>query len=159
MTRFLLAWMADSPVGDWVNSSAYIWPTLECIHFASLCVLMGSLLVIDLRLVGFYRERCAPMIPWMIRLALGAFVANFLTGLLFIAGNTFKYVDNPAFEIKLLLILAAGVNALVYRFRLHQLVDTTAVTPLSIAVGYLSLALWVGVIICGRMITFFAVPR
>jgi hypothetical protein len=159
MTRVLLAWMANSPVGDWVNSSAYIWPTLECIHFASLCVLMGSLLVIDLRLVGFYRERCAPMIPLMIRLALGAFVANCLTGLLFIAGNTFKYVDNPAFEIKLLLILAAGGNALVYRFRLHQLVDTTAVTPLSIAVGYLSLALWAGVIVCGRMITFFAIPR
>ncbi len=156
MTRFLLAWMADSPVGDWVNSSAYIWPTLECIHFASLCVLMGSLLVVDLRLVGFYRERCTPMVPLMIRLALGAFVTNFLTGLLFIAGNTFKYVDNPAFEIKLLLIMAAGINALVYRVYLHRLMDTETVTPLSVAVGYLSLLLWAGVIACGRMITFFA---
>jgi hypothetical protein len=156
MTRFLLAWMADSPVGAWVNSSAYIWPTLECIHFASLCVLMGSLLVIDLRLVGFYRDRCASMMPLLIRLALGAFVANFLTGLLFIAGNTFKYVDNPAFEIKLALILAAGINALIYRLRLHWLVATNEVTSLSIVVGYLSLLLWAGVIICGRMITFYA---
>jgi hypothetical protein len=156
MTRFLLAWMADSPVGAWVNSSAYIWPALECIHFASLCVLMGSLLVIDLRLVGFYRDRCASMMPLLIRLALGAFVANFLTGLLFIAGNTFKYVDNPAFEIKLTLILAAGINALVYRLRLHWIVETSEVTRLSIAVGYLSLLLWAGVIVCGRMITFYA---
>ena len=132
MTRFLLSWMADSAVGDWVNSSAYIWPTLECIHFASLCVLMGSLLVIDLRLVGFYRERCAPMVPLMIRLALGAFVTNFLTGLLFIAGNTFKYIDNPAFEIKLLLIAPAGINAFEYRFRQHHLMNTTAVSGSSL---------------------------
>jgi hypothetical protein len=156
MTRFLLAWMADSAIGDWVNSSAYIWPTLECIHFASLCVLMGSLLVIDLRLVGYYRDRCAAMMPLLIRLALGAFVVNFCTGLLFIAGNTFKYVDNPAFEIKLALILAAGINAVVYRVYLHRLVDTHEVTPLSIFVGYLSLLLWAGVIVCGRMITFYA---
>ncbi len=156
MTRFLLSWMADSAIGDWVNSSAYIWPTLECIHFASLCVLMGSLLVVDLRLVGFYRERCAPMMPLLIRLALGAFVVNFCTGLLFIAGNTFKYIDNPAFELKLALILAAGINAVVYRVCLHRLVDTNEVTPLSIFVGYLSLLLWAGVIICGRMITFYA---
>ncbi len=156
MTRFLFVWMADSPIGDWVNSSNYIWPTLECIHFASLCVLLGSLLVIDLRLIGYYRDRCASMMPLLIRLVVGAFVVNFATGLLFIAGNTFKYVDNPAFEIKLALIMAAGINAVVYRLFLHRLVDTNEVTWLSIGVGYLSLLLWAGVIVCGRMITFYA---
>jgi len=156
MTRLLFEWMANSAIGNWVNSAAWIWPTLECIHFASLCVLMGSLLVVDLRLVGFYRERCVPMMAVAIRLAVAAFAVNLGTGLFFIAGNTFKYIDNAAFEIKLLLILAAGINALVYRFRLHHLVATETVNGLSIAVGWLSLALWAGVIVCGRMITFFA---
>jgi len=53
------AWLSRSPIAAWVNSSGAIWPTLESIHFVSLCVLVGSLLIIDLRLIGFYRERCA----------------------------------------------------------------------------------------------------
>ncbi len=52
--------------------------------------------------------------------------------------------------------MAAGMNALYYRVRLSRLVDTEEVTLSSISVGYLSLMLWTGVIICGRMITFYA---
>jgi len=156
MNLSIFAWISDTPVAAWVISSAYIWPILECIHFVSLCVLIGSLLVIDLRLIGFYRERCASMVKFLIRLSLMAFIANFATGLLFFAGNTFKYIDNVAFEIKLVLMMAAGINALFYKVRLGHLVDTEEVSWGSISVGYLSLLLWGGVIICGRMITFYA---
>ena len=85
-----------------------------------------------------------------------AFAMNLITGLLFFAGNTYKYIDNSAFELKLILILIAGLNALFYRWRLSYIVDTEEVTRTSICVGYLSLFLWAGVIICGRMITFYA---
>ena len=157
MRLSFLAWMADTPVAEWVNSSAFIWPTLESIHFASLCVLVGSLVVIDLRLIGFYRERCAPMVQFLIRLSLMAFTVNLVTGLLFLSGNTFKYInDNVAFEIKMILIMLAGLNAVYFRVRLSDLVDSEEVTASSVSVGYLSLLLWAGVIICGRMITFYA---
>jgi hypothetical protein len=149
-------WVTETPLGEWVNSSAFIWPTLETIHFMSLCVLVGSLLIIDLRLIGLYRERCAQMIRFLIRLSLLAFAANLGSGLLFIFGNAPKYVDNSAFELKLLLIFAAGINALFYRFRLAHIVESDAVSRSSVIVGSLSLALWAGVIVCGRMITFYA---
>lgn len=154
MNLNVFAWVADTPVAVWVNSSPYIWPTLECIHFVSLCVLIGSLWIIDLRLIGFYRARCASMVQFLIRLSLMAFAVNLATGLLFFSGNTFKYIDNWAFELKLILIIVAGMNALFYRVRLSHLVDTEEVSIGSIGVGYLSLLLWSGVIICGRMITF-----
>ncbi len=156
MNLTIFAWIADTPIAAWVISSVYIWPTLECIHFVSLCVLIGSLLIIDLRLIGFYRERCASMVKFLIRLSLLAFTVNFATGVLFFAGNTFKYINNVAFELKLILILVAGINALFYNVRLSHLVDTEEVSLSSISVGYLSLLLWTGVIICGRMITFYA---
>ena len=156
MNLNIFSWAADTPVAAWVNSSAYIWPILECIHFVSLCVLIGSLLIIDLRLIGFYRERCASMVQFLILLSLMAFTVNLATGLLFFAGNTFKYIDNVAFELKLILIMLAGINALFYKVRLGHLVDTGEVSRSSISVGYLSLLLWAGVIICGRMITFYA---
>ena len=156
MNLEVFAWLVDTPLAAWVNSSAVIWPTLESIHFVSLCVLMGSLLVIDLRLIGFYRARCASTVPFLVRLSLAAFVVNFMTGFLFFTGNTPKYIDNPAFELKLALILAAGINALFYRVRLSDLVETEEVSWTAIGVGSLSLLLWAGVIICGRMITFYA---
>ena len=150
------AWIGDTPLGFWVGTSSVIWPLLECIHFASLCVLVGSVLVIDLRLIGFYRDSCAAMVQTLIRLSLIAFAVNFLTGVLFFSGNTPKFVDNSALELKLVLIALAGLNALYFKLRLSHIVDSDEVTWDSIGVGYFSLILWTGVIICGRMITFYA---
>jgi hypothetical protein len=156
MSARIVAWIADAPVGAWVNSSAFIWPTLETIHFVSLCVLFGSLLIVDLRLIGFYRDAGASTVRYLVRLSLLAFAVNLATGVLFVFGNTYKYVGNPAFELKLALIAAAGLNALFYRWRLSRLMATDEVTGASIAVGCLSLLFWAGVIVCGRMITFYA---
>ncbi|HMB72877.1 MAG TPA: hypothetical protein VKQ06_04850 [Gammaproteobacteria bacterium] len=156
MSSELYAWIADSRLSDWVNSAAYIWPTLESIHFVSLCVLFGSLLIIDLRLIGFFRDACAATVGHLSGLAIAAFSVNLVTGLLFFAGNTSKYVGNPAFEIKLILITAAGVNALFYRLFLRRLAATQDVSTSSVCVGAVSLGLWAGVIVCGRMITFYA---
>ena len=151
-----LGWLADTALGHWVVSSAAIWPTLECIHFISLCFFMGGMLVIDLRLTGFFRDPCTKLINRLLHLVLGAFLVNFTTGALFFAGNAPKYIDNPAFELKLSLIILAGFNALYFKFRLSHLLDTEEATVDSKIVGYFSLLLWAGVIICGRMITFYA---
>ena len=156
MSLHFLAWLANTAVADWVNSSSYVWPALESTHFVSLCVLAGSLLVIDLRLIGFYRKLSSSTMLLLIRLSLAAFAVNLGTGLLFFAGNTPKYLDNPAFELKMALILVAGLNAVFFKVRLGHLVETSEVTRSSIGVGYLSLFLWAGVIVCGRMITFYA---
>jgi hypothetical protein len=156
MNRSDFAWIPETAIADWVVSSAWVWPMLESIHFVSLCVLFGSLLVVDLRLIGFFRAPCASTVGTLALLAFAAFGVNLATGVLFFFGNTFKYVDNPAFELKLVLILIAGLNAAYYKLRLSRLMDTDAVSRASIAVGWLSLLLWAGVIVCGRMITFYA---
>jgi len=152
----LFAWISHSALGAWIVSSGYIWPTLESLHFVSLCVRFGSILVIDLRLIGFYRSACASMVDVLTRFALAAFAVNLATGVLFFAGNTYKYVGNAAFEVKLLLIVAAGINAWFYKARLSRIVQTEAVTLGTISVGSLSIFFWIGVIVCGRMITFYA---
>ena len=127
MSSEIFNWIAESALASWVVASPYTWPILECIHFVSLCVLMGSLLVVDLRLIGVFREPCAELIGFLTRLAVAAFATNLTTGVLFFFGYTFKYVDNPAFELKLVLISAAGVNALVYRLRWSGIVATDRV--------------------------------
>ena len=156
MLSDLFAWISGSSLGAWVVSSQFIWPTLESIHFVSLCVLFGSILAVDLRLIGVFRTPCASMVDILIRVSLIAFAVNLLTGALFFAGNTYKYVGNVAFEIKLAVIVAAGINAWLYKTRLAHIVHTEDVSPGTIAAGTLSILFWITVIICGRMITFYA---
>lgn len=151
-----LAWMPETALADWIISYAWTWPALESIHFVSLCVLFGSIMVVDLRLVGLLREPMVATSRRLAAIALAAFGMNLTTGVMFLFGNTFKYVDNPAFELKLALILLAGINALYFRFRLGPVIESSRVTRASVVVGCVSLLAWSGVIICGRMITFYA---
>lgn len=150
-------WLNESALHDWMMSNRYLWSTLETIHFISLCFLLGALAVVDFRLMGVYRTLSYGTAQQLVRIALLAFAVNFASGICFLAGNTWKYIGgNPAFEIKMLLIVILGVNALVFHFRLRSILDTENVSLLSRAVGLISIVLWCLVIICGRMITFFA---
>ena len=115
------------------------------------------MLVVDLRLLGFYKELKASTAERLVLIALVGFAINLATGICFLAGNTWKYAEgNLAFDIKLVLLLVLGVNALVYRLKLEDIFQTKEVTNLSRLVGGISLLLWCLVIVCGRMITFFA---
>jgi len=156
MSHDAFVYISETGLAAWIFNSAYVWPVLECLHFVSLCVLFGSVLTMDLRLIGVIRGRFAAAAPFLVRMSLIAFAVNLVTGLLFFTGNTFKYVGNPAFELKLVLIFAAGVNALVYRVGFAEIAESDRVTAGSAIVGAISLALWSGVIVCGRMITFYA---
>ena len=155
-TNRIVGWLLDSPVSRFINSEPWAWPCLEIAHFFSLCVLFGSLAVIDLRLAGFGPPVADRVGQLLVRTALVAFGVNALTGALFFTANAPKYIDNPAFELKLVLIGLAGLNAALYHWRFRPLLTEDRVTVLAQLSGVASILLWSSVIVCGRMITFFA---
>jgi hypothetical protein len=94
-------------------------------------------------------------LPW----SWAGFGVMVATGSLLFTSNAAKlYINNPSFQIKMLLILLAGVNALVYHLTVYRRVtawDTAPVTPLGARIaGALSLLLWVSVVFAGRWIGF-----
>ena len=109
-------WMLTTWVNKLVLGYAWSWPTLESLHFLGLCVLMGSLLVMDLRLIGFQRaiplKAVHSLMPW----ALAAFSINLLTGLGFFFGDPYNYSGNWSFWAKMILVVLAGLNFLFYFF-------------------------------------------
>ena len=150
-------WINNTALSDWVVGAWYIWPTLETLHFIGLCVLLGGLIVVDFRLMGFIKNLSIKMTQICVRLALFGFVINLLTGICFLAGNTWKYAEgNLAFDIKLILIVILGMNAILFKIKIESMLESGDVTNLSRFVGAVSLLLWCLVIVCGRMITFFA---
>lgn len=139
------------------------WPVAESIHFIGLSLLFGCVGLFDLRLLGVgSRISFAAMhrlIPW----GVAGFLMNLITGLAFYATAPDRYTYNPVFQIKILLIMLAGLNILVFYsivFPRLRALEPGAKTPiLARCVGGISFLAWIGVITAGRLLPFYADVR
>ncbi|MGE0446322.1 MAG: hypothetical protein AB7P99_13920 [Vicinamibacterales bacterium] len=156
------AWLDATWLHDVVVNGPWMWPALETIHFLALGVMVGTIGVLDLRLIGLARRLpVAPLqqlVPW----GVAAFAVNVVTGVMFVAGAPYQYFYNLAFQMKLLFIAAAGLNILIFYTRSAResfAVGAGEAVPLGGRIaGAVSLAAWIGVMYWGRMITFFRPP-
>jgi len=154
----VMDWMVTTPINKLVMGYAWTWPALEALHFLALCLLMGALLVMDLRLIGFQRIIPLKAVHSLMPVALGAFAVNLLTGLGFLFGDPHLYAANYAFWVKMALVGLAGVNFLVYFAKVEPALahigphDPTP--PLGRAVGVMSLVFWFGVLAYGRLLPY-----
>ena len=152
--------IADSWLGEMARGPFWMWPFLENLHFIGLSALVGGLLVIDLRVVGIGPARHIPMKPalTLIPFLLAAFSINLITGIIFFAGDPFRYYFNTAFQWKLAFMAIAGANALWFWFGEHTKLCALAEgedTPFAAKIiAAISLVLWTGVIIMGRLIPY-----
>ena len=154
----VMDWMVTTPINMLVIGYAWSWPTLESLHFLALCTLMGSLLVMDLRLIGFQRMIPLQAVHSLMPLAIVSFAINFITGLGFLFGDPYTYAANYAFWVKMSLIVLAGLNFLVYFTKVEpkiiHLGPNEPTPPLAKAVGVLSLVFWFGVLSYGRLLPY-----
>jgi hypothetical protein len=135
------------------------WPLLESVHFIGLTLLLGSIGAWDLRLLGLAKQVPIAAFHRLIPFAILGFGINAVSGTLFLVTFPDQYVYNPAFHLKMLCVMLAGVNVLVFYIVVFRHVRSfepgAPAPPLAMASGAVSLVLWITVIICGRMITFF----
>jgi hypothetical protein len=139
--------------------TAWGWPLAESVHFIGLSLLVGTVGLFDLRLLGLgQRIPIAAMhrlIPW----GLAGFGINAVSGIAFLLAEPDQYVYNPSFHVKVLFIAAAGVNALTFYLTTYRKVTANGAPvgapPAAKAMAAISLSLWIGVIIAGRLLTFY----
>ena len=135
----------------WIGSHPWLYPALESAHIVGVALLVGNLVLLELRVWGRGAE--LPVLA-LARLALGISAAGFgllgATGLLMFAAAPQELLANRFYLIKMGLVSAAGLNALAFHLRqgLHKL------DGIARAQTALSLGLWLGVIICGRWIAY-----
>ena len=153
-----LSALEGSLVGTSIREWAWAFPTLEVLHFMGLAMLIGSMVVIDCRLLGFMPRLPIQALVGFMRLALVAFGINLITGILFFTADPLRYFPNIAFRIKMLLILIAGLNALWFKFAVFDKMANWQPQPprpvIEKLIAGVSLAIWVGVIGCGRLIPY-----
>ena len=153
----LWTWLENLPVALRIGESWW-FPLLESLHVVGVTLVFGSLLMVDLRLIGVaartytISRMSKELVPW----TWAAFVVSLITGFGLFVTRAEHYAGNPAFQLKMLALLLAGINMLVFHFGTLRDVtawDASATPPgRARAAGALSLLLWIAVMLAGRWV-------
>ncbi len=139
--------------------TAWAWPTLESVHFIGLTLLFGTIAVWDARLLGRLARVPVADVHRLVPFAVLGFALNVGSGLMFLLTEPDQYVYNPAFHLKMLLVALAGVNVLVFYLfafpRVNALAPGADTPRFAKVSAVVSLTCWTGVIVSGRLITFY----
>ncbi len=154
-------WLERTLIATRIRESLWVFPAIEITHLLAMIVFVSTVGALDLRLLGIAskRERVSQLAQRLLPWTFAGFFVMTLTGTLLFMSNAAKlYVNNPAFQIKMLLIVLAGVNALAFHMTIYRRVaswDMSPVTPLAARLaGASSLLLWIGVVGTGRWTGF-----
>lgn len=162
LTNFFQAVENTSIASQIRGDFGWIWlfPTIETVHVLSLGVVFGSIMMVDLRLLGVASRNNAitrlsgEMLPY----TWSAFLLAAISGTLLFMSKAHTYYYNLQFRLKFLFIALAGINMLLFHFGVYRRVqdwDLRLPPPMAARLaGAISIALWIGVIFMGRWIGF-----
>ena len=149
-----------SALGQAMRQWLWLYPSVETVHIVGIALLVGSIAVLDLRLLGLsrslsVRRLAAHVLPWSI----ASFALIVPSGLALFVAHAGDLISNPVFAVKFSLILLAGANAWVFHagvFRNAEQWDVDVMPPMAArAAAATSLLLWISVIACGRLLAYF----
>lgn len=154
-------WINDTGVATALRESDLVFPIVETVHVLAIALLAGTVAIVDLRLLGLVlkRQRVSQVAGQVLPLTWAGFAAMFVSGVLLFMAEAAKSYANPAFRVKMLLLLIAGLNPLVFHSTIFRSVaawDEAPTTPRRArAAAVLSLTLWSGIIVAGRAIAYY----
>ena len=156
--------LEGSGLGQAMRQWLWLYPSVEVVHIVGIGLLFGSIAVLDLRLLGFSRnisvkKLASHVLPW----TAASFLLIIPSGFLMFSAHATEFIDSEVFVLKMLLIMAAGVNAALFHtitFRTSDVWDSEEMRklpppPSARLAGALSLLLWISVIACGRLLAYF----
>jgi hypothetical protein len=153
-------WLDQTAVGSTIRQSLWLFPAIETVHLLGMAALVGTITVLDLRLLGWampqrrVSEVVARLLPW----AWLGFGVQVVTGVLLFSSEAVKIYGNPAFRLKMLLLLLSGIQALIFQTvvsrKLPTWDDRPALPVMAKVMGMISILLWVAIVTAGRFIGF-----
>ena len=156
----LVQWLADTPWSIALHESLYMYPLVESVHVLTLCVFVGMAMMLDLRLLGLTLRRVPVsevtdrLVPWM----KAGFLVMVVSGVLLFYAIPVRSYQSIFFRIKVIMLVLAGLNAWVFHATVHRRVAEWDLAPhpprAARLAGAFSLALWVGIVVAGRMIAY-----
>ena len=157
--HWLLTTFRSVKIVEPIMTSKWGWPICESLHFFGLSLLVGTVGMFDMRLLGVAKRipiaALHRLIPW----GLAGYGINVVSGAAFLMTEPDQYIYNPAFHFKLLFMGVAGFNALAFylvAYGKSTAPGAPAEAPRAAKViAATSLCMWIAVIVCGRLLTFY----
>lgn len=154
----LFTWLEETPLAITVGESLWVYPFLLSLHVTGLAILVGIFAMLDLRLLGSFGQiRIGSLLP-VIRFAWIGLAINALSGALLFTSQASYFVTSAPFLLKISMIVIGAALAVVIQRRLREARDESSgewtISGGTKAVAVLSLAMWLGAIIAGRLIAY-----
>ena len=158
----ICVWIDQTPLSQAIQATSWVVPTVQTVHILAIAVVASSALMIDLRLLGIFWadrpmkavfSRFLPLVWWPLLIL-------FATGAIMIIGEPARSLRNPAFQLKMLLLITALIVTGLSQFFRRQ--DGTfgdlgsAPRLLRVAIAVVSMLLWSAIIFAGRWIAYYA---
>lgn len=152
-------WVDGTRLSLLLRQSNWAFPALDTIHTLGIVLVAGAIMLVDLRLLGLgLRDVPIPnLVERIVPATLTGFGLMLATGALLFASEAVKMYQSPAFRIKMILLAAAGLNALIFHRTVYRDVarwDPAKAPGRARLAGLLSLALWIAIIAAGRAIAY-----
>jgi len=151
MLLHLCRWLQDNSFIAAINGTAWTAASLEIIHYFSMFILVGAMVIVDLRVLGLVGRRqdatqlADLLFPWIwISLAL-----NFVSGFLMFAGSATSYYRNDIFYDKIAVVLLAIVANVIVHQKVRKWGQLQAMPASAKLAAFISIGLWIGAIIAG----------
>jgi hypothetical protein len=159
-----LVWLHDTSFGTVIRESVWAEPIIETIHVLTLGVFLGFVILLDLRLLDLTLRRTPVSMvfrhlnPWLF----SSFGVMLVTGVSLFAGDPVLFYGTIFFKLKMLMLLAAALNVVIFSLTTGRTMmqwDVLPATPRGARItGILSLVLWIAVVACGRGIAYVLPP-
>lgn len=154
------AWLENTSVGTAIRQSTWLFPAVETLHVLSTVVVVGSVTMLDLRLLNLawrdrsIREIHEDVLPW----TWSSFAVAAIAGSLLFSSSATKYYHNFPFRMKMVLLVLIGINAAFFETRTYKrIANSEAEIHIPMAAkfaGAVGIVLWIAVVACGRWIGF-----
>jgi hypothetical protein len=158
--RSFCEWLAGTDWSIALHESFYMYPWIESSHVLLIALFVGTLMIVDLRLLGVVfrdtavSEVTSKLLPWTI----AGFILSVITGILLFYAIPVRTYQSIFFRIKVIVLIIAGINAMWFHFRLERTRvewDTDEVPPRRVRmVAIVSLSSWATIIVTGRLIAY-----
>jgi hypothetical protein len=158
----LCVWIDATPLSQWMQVTNWVVPTVQTVHILAIAVIASSAFMIDLRLIGLFwadrpmkavSSRFLPLVWWPLLIL-------FVTGLIMMISEPARSLKNPAFQLKMALLIAAVVVTGLFQFlqRRNAKFGDLRKGPraAAISVAIVSMLLWASIVFAGRWIAYYA---
>jgi hypothetical protein len=152
-----LEWLEATGVAEWARISIWGYPICITAHSIGLAVMVGPVLMLDLRLLGWFKSIPYSSLNRILAVAWVGFAINFLSGAVLFSMQATSYITNYPFLIKLALVLLGAVSAAQQQAVISRDASSWASRGIPSAVtgvAVISLVFWIGAIITGRLIAY-----